>query len=215
MIRRLLGQWTNAWHLAAVIAVSIAALNAALLLNAPGIVGVRAVAMTSARCSLVLFCLAFTASAMYRLWPTGWTHWQQRNRRYLGLSFAFSHIVHLAAIIAFARLSPAIFSTARPPFLFGVLGGIGYALILAMTITSFRRTAVWIGQPRWRLLHKVGSYYLWATFLIAFRTYMVHHPESLPHAVVAVLLLLAAVGVRVLAYHHGQRSVSAGAFISR
>ena len=37
-----------------------------------------------------------------------------------------------------------------------VFGGIGYAFIIAMTATSFDRTAAAIGPRAWRILHLVG-----------------------------------------------------------
>ncbi len=56
--------------------------------------GVRMVIRFTARTSLVLFCLAFSAAALARLWPNASTRWLRRNRRYLGVSFAASHAIH-------------------------------------------------------------------------------------------------------------------------
>src|SRR6201999_4612294 len=83
--------------------------------------GVRAVIRFTARSSLMLFCLAFSAGALARLWPNAWTRWQRRNRRYLGVSFAASHAIHAVAIIAFAKMDPAGFVEATSPasYIFG------------------------------------------------------------------------------------------------
>ena len=62
--------------------------------------GLRAVVRLTARTSLLLFLLAFAASAAYRLRPGPGTRWLLANRRYVGLSFASSHLVHLLAIVA-------------------------------------------------------------------------------------------------------------------
>ena len=64
--------------------------------------GVRLAIRATARTSLVLFALAFTASALAELIPSGATRWQRRNRRYLGVSFAVSHFIHLGAILILA-----------------------------------------------------------------------------------------------------------------
>ena len=69
--------------------------------------GVRMVIRFTARTSLLLFCLAFSAAALARLWPNAWTRWQRRNRRYLGVTFAASHAIHAVAIAAFAVMDPA------------------------------------------------------------------------------------------------------------
>ena len=107
----------------------------------------------------MLFCLAFGAAALARLWPNAWTRWQRRNRRYLGLSFAASHAIHAVAIVVFAKMDPAGFVEATSPASY-IFGGIGYAVIIAMSATSFDRTATLIGPRAWRTLHLVGGYYL-------------------------------------------------------
>ena len=129
--------------------------------------GVRMVIRVTARSSLVLFCLAFGAAAIARLWPNAWTRWQRRNRRYLGLSFAASHAIHAVAIVAFAKMDPAGFAEATSPASY-IFGGIGYAVIIAMSATSFDRAAVLLGPRAWRALHLVGGYYLWFQFMVSF-----------------------------------------------
>src|SRR3954465_15695410 len=120
--------------------------------------GVRLVIRFTARTSLLLFCLAFAAAALHRLWPAAPTRWLLRNRRYVGLSFAVSHLIHAIAIAAFAAMAPALFKDATSPASF-IFGGIGYAFITAMAATSFDRTASAIGPRAWRLLHTCGIYY--------------------------------------------------------
>ena len=129
--------------------------------------GVRMVIRFTARSSLLLFCLAFSAAALARLWPNGWTRWLRRNRRQLGLTFAASHALHAGAIFAFAQMDPAGFAAATNLASY-IFGGIGYAIIIAMAATSFDRSAAAIGPRAWRALHLWGGYYLWAQFVISF-----------------------------------------------
>ena len=129
--------------------------------------GVRMVIRFTARTSLMLFCLAFSAGALARLWPNAWTKWQRRNRRYLGVSFAASHGLHAVAIAVFASMDPAGFAEATNLASY-VFGGIGYVFIIAMTATSFDRTAAAIGPRAWRILHLSGGYYLWFQFMVSF-----------------------------------------------
>jgi len=129
--------------------------------------GVRLVIRFTARTSLLLFCLAFAAAALQRLWPAAPTHWLLRNRRYLGLSFVVSHLIHAVAIAAFAAMAPDLFKDATSPASF-IFGGIGYAFITAMAATSFDRTARAIGPRAWRMLHTTGIYYLWFQFMVSF-----------------------------------------------
>jgi hypothetical protein len=47
-----------------------------LVLASPDLAGVRSVIRWTARTSLVLFLLTFTASAAWHRWPGAWTRWQ-------------------------------------------------------------------------------------------------------------------------------------------
>ena len=114
--------------------------------------GVRMVIRFTARTSLLFFCLAFSAAALARLWPNGGTRWLRRNRRYLGVTFAASHAIHLFAIACFAVMDPAAYAAATSIASY-IFGGIGYAFIIAMTATSFDRTAALMGARAWRMLH--------------------------------------------------------------
>ena len=125
--------------------------------------GIRMVIRATARTSVVLFSLAFAASSMRRRWPNTATRWILRNRRQLGVSFAVSHLIHLMAIFALAGWTWTGF-LANTPTLTLVGGGLAYVFIALMTITSFDRTAAWLGPPAWRKLHTTGSYAVWIIF---------------------------------------------------
>jgi hypothetical protein len=134
-----------------------------LAINAWDIDGLRIVIRATARTSLLLFTLAFTAGALVQLVPAQTTRWLRRNRRYVGVSFAVSHFIHLGALITLASADQELFwkltNIANV-----VLGGAAYVFIAAMVATSFDRTAAWLGPHKWRLLHLVGSWYIWLSF---------------------------------------------------
>jgi DMSO/TMAO reductase YedYZ heme-binding membrane subunit len=160
--------WIEGWRLLAVLTLSLIALSLWIAsMRQFEVDGVRLAIRFTARSSLVLFCLAFGAAALVRLWPSAWTRWQHRNRRYLGLAFAASHAIHAIAIVAFANMDPAGFAEATSAASY-IFGGIGYAMIIAMSATSFDRTAALIGPRAWRALHLVGGYYLWFQFMVSF-----------------------------------------------
>ena len=166
--------------------------------------GVRAVIRATARTSLVLFCLAFSATAVHAFWPSGWTRWQRRNRRYLGVAFAASHAVHALAILSLSLVAPPLFRAAvTPPML--IFGGIGYAFILLMVATSFDRTARMLGPRAWRALHLTGATYLWLAFLNGFLSRVGADPLYwLP-----VALLIAIMSLRIARWYVARR-VGAG-----
>ncbi|MDI1287736.1 MAG: hypothetical protein PSV46_25350 [Reyranella sp.] len=128
--------------------------------------GIRLAIRATARTSLVLFVMAFTASALVELIPSEATRWQRRNRRYLGVSFAVSHFIHLAVIIALAVVDRSLFWKLTNIGTI-VLAGSAYFFIAAMAATSFDRTAAWLGPRNWRLLHLVGGWYIWISFAVA------------------------------------------------
>src|SRR5579863_4942441 len=139
--------WFEGWRLFAILTLALTVLSLWVAgMRGFDVEGVRMAIRFTARTSLLFFCLAFSASALWRLWPNAWTHWQRRNRRYLGVTFAGSHALHAIAIAAFAGMDPAGFlaSTSTVTYVFG---GIGYAVIIAMAATSFSGPAQAIG-PR-------------------------------------------------------------------
>ena len=156
------------WRLFAVLTLTLAALSIWIAgMRQFDVDGVRMVIRFTARTSLLLFCLAFSAAALARLWPNAWTRWQRRNRRYLGVTFAASHAIHAVVIAAFAVMDPAGF-TAATSLASYIFGGIGYVVIIAMTATSFDRAAAAIGPAAWRRLHLTGGYYLLFQFMVSF-----------------------------------------------
>jgi len=161
---------------------------------------VRMVIRFTARTSLLLFCLAFSAAALARLRPNGWTRWQRRNRRVIGLAFAASHGIHAVAIVAFALMDRAGFAAATSVASY-VFGSIGYGFIAAMTMTSFDRTAAVLGPRAWRALHLIGGYYLLLQFTVSFGMRI----PAMPLYSLFLIPLLAVLALRLVAMR-AQRS---------
>ena len=67
-----------------------------------------------------------------------------------------------------------------------IFGGIGNIVIIAMTETSFDRTAAAIGPRAWRRLHLAGGYYLLFQFMISFGKRI---PDMPPYALFLIPLL--------------------------
>jgi DMSO/TMAO reductase YedYZ heme-binding membrane subunit len=200
--------WLEEWRLLAALTLSLVALSVWIAaMRQFEVDGVRMVIRFTARSSLVLFCLAFSAAALARLWPNAWTRWQRRNRRYLGLGFAASHAIHAAAIVAFARMDPAGFAAATSTLSY-IFGGIGYAIIIAMSATSFDRTAALVGPRAWRMLHLLGGYYLWFQFMVSFGKRV----PAMPLYTAFLIPLFAVLALRMIAMaaHARGRAVAAG-----
>ena len=95
---------------------------------------------------------------------------------------------------AFKRGHPAGFAAATSLASY-VFGGIGYAFIVAMTATSFDRTASTIGGRAWRVLHLTGGYYLLLQFMVAFGKRI----PDMPLYALFLIPLLAVFALRMIA----------------
>jgi DMSO/TMAO reductase YedYZ heme-binding membrane subunit len=195
--------WFEGWRLFALLALTLMVLSVGIAgLRQFEVDGVRMVIRFTARTSLLLFCLAFGAGALARLWPNAWTRWLRRNRRPLGVSFAASHAIHAVAIVAFAAMSPPQFRDATSMATF-IFGSVGYAFIIAMTATSFDRTADAVGPRAWRILHLTGGYYLLLQFMVSFGKRI----PDMPLYALFLIPLLAVFALRMIAMTSRARPV--------
>ena len=183
------------WRMVGIAAVGLAVLVAVIVATVPGEVdALRMIIRATARSSVALFLLAFTASATWFFWPGTFTRWQRSNRRYLGVSFALSHFVHLGAILTLRATAPEeMADTAMATW---ILGGFAYVLIAAMTATSFDRTAQAIGPRAWSILHTTGAYYVWIVFANSYLSRAITMPEY----IVPALAVIAALVLRIAAF---------------
>ncbi|MBS0481677.1 MAG: ferric reductase-like transmembrane domain-containing protein [Proteobacteria bacterium] len=184
----------NRWFVTQVIFVALVAMIGIVMLYVPGRAeAIRSVVHATARASLVLFLLTFCASGLARLTGAGFARWLLRNRRQIGVSFALSHLLHGAAVIAFARQDPVLFDALTSPASF-IFGGAAYGVIIAMLVTSFDGPARAIGPQAWQRLHTFGIWFLWLMFVINFGKRVPAHPSY----IIAVLLAFAALAVRLI-----------------
>jgi sulfoxide reductase heme-binding subunit YedZ len=203
--------WFEGWRLFALLMLALTALSLWIAaMRGFEVEGVRMTIRFTARTSLLFFCLAFSAGALARLWPNAWTRWQRRNRRYLGVTFAGSHALHAIAIAAFAVMDLPGFVAATSIITY-IFGGIGYAVIIAMTATSFDRTAAAIGPRLWRILHLSGGYFLWAQFMVSFG----QRAPAMPLYALFLVPLVATMALRLIAMFQARsaqstRTASAG-----
>lgn len=194
----------NGWKLTGVITVILVIMAVIVAgLSSTPVEAARMVIRMTARTSIALFLLAFTASALVQLMPSALTHWLKANRRYIGVSFASSHAIHALAIFALYRLDPILFANLTNVGSF-IAGGIAYLFIILMTFTSFDRTAALIGPKNWRILHTTGIWFLWITFAVSFGKRI---PQS-PLYWIPIAFLLAAVALRIAAWRNRKAHVA-------
>ena len=164
--------------------------------------GLRALTRLTVRVSFTVFIVVYLAAPLRRLFPSPATRWLARNRRYLGVSFAWAHGLHAVAIGLLARLLGDAFEADAATL---VGGGLGYLLTAGMALTSFDRTARWLGPRRWAQLHRAGLHWLWFIFALNWTVSAAAAPSYLPFAA----LTWGAAALRFAALRARQRSPEA------
>ena len=122
--------------------------------------GISEMIQCTVRCCVPLLFVAFSASSMPQLVPGVFRRWLLRNRRYFGLGFAAGMGWQLVFILW-------MFIGHRDYFMENVYEDsdliyrfIPYALLFAMSISSFLPVRRKMNPVVWRVLHWVGIYYL-------------------------------------------------------
>jgi methionine sulfoxide reductase heme-binding subunit len=143
--------------------------------------------LTSVRLSAIYFLIAFSVGPLTRLSNTGWLRPLLANRRYIGLSFALMHTVHLYFIALWVRANPDKFD---PVPLW--IGGSAYLFMYLQAITSNDYSVSRL-RRYWRWLHNYSTYLLWLVITVTFAG-----SESLT-AKIYTAFLLSAMAVRLIA----------------
>jgi sulfoxide reductase heme-binding subunit YedZ len=151
------------WSLFGLLCLLILVMTALILVLNPDLVeGLRSAIRATARTSFALFLVAFTASAFAVLVPCPFSKALVRERRFIGLAFAFSHLLHAVLIYKYGQLNTEFWPSRST--ITNIPGTLGYLFILLMTITSFKTTTRLIGRKTWKALHLTGMWVLAAVF---------------------------------------------------
>ena len=154
----------------------------------------------TARISFFFFLISFIAGSIHYFFSNAFTRSIKSNRRYIGLSFALTHSVHLVALISFfvsINQNPDIDTLAG--------GGLAYLAMYIMALTSNDNAVRKIGFKRWKLIHKVGANYI--AFIFAF-TYLGRVTREEFSSVEYNLLFSIIIGaflLRALHYFHAKK----------
>jgi DMSO/TMAO reductase YedYZ heme-binding membrane subunit len=123
---------------------------------------VSALIAYSVRWSVPFLYLAFAASALHQLFRSCWTQWLLRNRRIIGLCFATAMAWQGGFINWLVVWHRDYYMTEVYVLRDAIEGLIGYAFLVAMTITSFKPWRKRMQPKQWKRLHTWGIYFLWA-----------------------------------------------------
>jgi len=156
------------WPLFWLISALVVLMTVVIIVTTPDSVeGIRAAIRATARTSFALFLAAFTASSLAALAPGPFTKSLVRERRFIGLAFAFSHLVHAIVIYTYWKLAPDLLMAGRT-VASSLPGTIGYVFVILLALTSFKSTTRMIGQKSWKILHTTGVWVLAGVFALSF-----------------------------------------------
>ena len=112
--------------------------------------------------------LAFVATALGQLFPSNFSRWLLRNRRYIGLSFAAGFGWQAVFILLLLGLHGDYYATVLHDTAEFISRMLSYVLLLALTVTSFFPVRRAMDPRHWRLLHRVGIWYFWAAIWVSY-----------------------------------------------
>lgn len=158
----------------------------------------------TARTSLACFLAAYVAGPLRSFVRNDFTRWLVANRRYVGLSYAVSHTLHLGGIVALARTATHF---ELDPLAI-VVGGGAYVFLYAMALTSTDRAIAVLGIKRWKMLHRTGMHYNWFIF---FQSYATRAIEGDALYVALAAVPIGAAALRGAAFRRRRRARPPGA----
>ena len=154
----------NNWHLFWLISIT---LSSAMLIAMGGrdmsrAENVSAMIQYSVRWAVPWLYLAFAASSLHSLFPGSASRWLLRNRKSMGLCFASAMAWQLLFILWLISRHGDYYLQEVYVLRDAIEGLLGYLLLFAMTVTSFKFGRRRLSAKQWKLLHTGGIYFLWA-----------------------------------------------------
>lgn len=175
----------NGWNLFWLITLPM---NACMLIAMAGFdlsdpQGVSHMIQYSVRWAVPFIYFVVAASAMPVLFPGEFGKWWMRSRKYVGLVFAMA----MAWQGAFIFILSAIYTGYYYEDVYALRdeseGSSGYLFLVAMVITSFEFGRRHVSTAQWKVLHKCGTYFLWAYPFSVYwwNLYYYENPEPIDH----------------------------------
>ncbi len=165
--------------------------------------GVDIALRVTAKVSLVLFVAIFIASPLHIIRPSTFSLQMMNYRKSIAIVFGFTFLQSHFTIIFLHFLidSPRIWNQISLSDIFG--GGLGILLLILLLVTSFKRLSAKLKPQSWKLLHKIGLYYLWITFTYdQIEKYFILTPRGQPEYYVPfITLMFFALGIRIASHY--------------
>ncbi len=150
---------------------------------------------STAKYSFILFMLAFVACSLHHYLKNPFTKWLLANRRYIGVSFAISHYLHLTTLVLMTMYIDFNVFEDRGVFRTAV-GATAYLFMTLMALTSFDSTRNIFGIKNWKRIHTIAGYLIWVIFA---KSYILDISDitRILFAIIAVVVLILRVSMLV------------------
>lgn len=156
---KLINGWKLFWLISAPISLLI--FQAAMRIDLSAADAVSSMIQLAVRCAVPWVFVAFAASSMQVMFPGTFSRWLLRNRSMFGLSFAVAMSWQLLFILWLVGIHTEYYVDEVYVLSDVVEGVVGYAFLIAMTLTSFKFGRRLLSQRQWKLLHTSGIYWIW------------------------------------------------------
>ena len=175
---KVIGGWNLFWLIAGPISVGM--LVAMIGTDLSRAEGVSSMIQLSVRCSVPWIFLVFATSALQKIFPGEFTRWLLKNRKYFGLVFAATMAWQGSFILWMVLVHTDYYVNEVYVMRDAIEGTIGYAFLLALTVTSFQFARKRMRAKRWRLLHLSGVYFLWGYAFIVYWWALFYYTNPVP-----------------------------------
>ena len=205
--RTALNKWGLFWLVTApVSAAMIVAMTVKDLSSGPG---VSSMIQLSVRCSVPWLYIAFAASSLQVLFPGHFSRWLLRNRKYIGLCFAAAMAWQGLFILWMVTVHTDYYVNEVYVLRDAIEGVVGYAFLLAMTLTSFPKGRRLLKPKQWRILHLSGIYFLWAYAFSVYWWALFYYSDPVPLDYIYYVAGLAAWVLRAAAWNRKRAKAAA------
>ena len=116
----------------------------------------------SVRWAVPFIYVVVAISSLKMLFPGSVSSWLMRNRKYIGLVFAYAMAWQAVFIFILSTFYRDYYFSEVYYFRDEVEGSVGYIFLAAMVMTSFNFARKRINSAQWSLIQKGGIYFLWA-----------------------------------------------------
>lgn len=157
-----------------------------------GLNPVRTITLRTGKTALILLLLSLTITPLHLMF--GW-RWVFPLRRPLGVySFLYAALHFLTFVGLDYGFDLALVGDALRTNRYTMAGLASFLILLPMAITSTRRSMIWLGEKRWKWLHRWG--YLAAALAVLHYALLVRQYYTQP--IIFAVILAVLLGLRVV-----------------